>query len=176
MANTATGDPPLTALPARHRPHVFAWALHPEPRAVKTARDLTRTALQAWGTADLINDAALGVSELVTNAIRHARPPYELRLYLVNDTVVVEVIDGLTTLPCMPLGPAEEPTLEDIDSIDDLRQLEGGRGLEVVYRLSQGRCGARHTKTCTTPVALPAKAVWFALALPPCTVDARGTR
>ncbi|WP_067069237.1 ATP-binding protein [Carbonactinospora thermoautotrophica] len=176
MTNTAISDPPRTGAPARHSPDVFVWALRPQAQAVKTARELAKTTLQAWGMTALASDAALAVSELVTNAICHACPPYELRLHLVDDAVVVEVVDGLTALPPMPTGQVAELTLEDIDGVDDMQQLEGGRGLDVVYRLSQGRCGARFTNTCTTPMALPAKAVWFALAAPPSAADSGGTR
>lgn len=42
--------------------------------AVGGARRFTRTTLTGWGLADRFDDVALVVSELVTNALRHALP------------------------------------------------------------------------------------------------------
>ncbi|GGL19952.1 ATP-binding protein [Sphaerisporangium melleum] len=46
--------------------------LRPQADSVKKARDVTKTTLHAWGCSDLGEDAALVVSELVTNAVRYA--------------------------------------------------------------------------------------------------------
>ncbi|HEY2579445.1 MAG TPA: ATP-binding protein [Streptosporangiaceae bacterium] len=43
-----------------------------QPEAVGTARDFTRYTLGGWGLQELIDDAVLVVSELVTNALQHA--------------------------------------------------------------------------------------------------------
>lgn len=70
----------------------------------------------------------LVVSELVTNAMRHAYPPVALLLArTAEDTVVIEVTDG---------GP--RPTAAC--STDGLA--EGGRGTSIVAALSAGH-GAR---------------------------------
>ena len=47
-------------------------ALHPEPVAVGVARRFTRTTLAAWQLDRLADDVSVVVSELVTNALRHA--------------------------------------------------------------------------------------------------------
>jgi anti-sigma regulatory factor (Ser/Thr protein kinase) len=114
---------------------------------------------------EVVDDGVLMVSELIANAVRHARAPYELRMYRTDRTVICEVVDGLRLLPQIPDGKAEALSLQDIDSIDDLTRLECGRGLEVVYQLSKGHCGARFTKTCATRTPVDGKAVWFAIDL-----------
>ncbi|MFG2599600.1 ATP-binding protein [Streptomyces sp. NPDC048462] len=44
-----------------------------EPRSAARARRLVRLALDVWGLDDLADDGALIVSELVSNAVQHAR-------------------------------------------------------------------------------------------------------
>ncbi|MEU8782683.1 ATP-binding protein [Streptomyces sp. NPDC048637] len=51
----------------------YSETLLRRPESVATARRLVRTALAAWGMEELADDAALVVSELVTNAVLHAR-------------------------------------------------------------------------------------------------------
>lgn len=108
--------------------------------------------------------------ELATNAVRHARPPYELRLRATRQAAVVcEVVDALPALPPIPAEPAASGafglTLADIDAAD-VDVLEGGRGLAMVARLSGNYLGARYTRTHNTPLPTAGKAVWFALPQP----------
>ncbi len=51
----------------------LVWRLNPDYGAVKIARDLAAGALRDWGMAHHTSDVELVVSELVTNALRHAR-------------------------------------------------------------------------------------------------------
>ncbi|WP_243742616.1 ATP-binding protein [Actinorugispora endophytica] len=48
------------------------WSLDPDYGAVKIARDLTMATLREWGMVRMAGDVELVVSELVTNALRHA--------------------------------------------------------------------------------------------------------
>ncbi|MFQ6146522.1 ATP-binding protein [Streptomyces seoulensis] len=113
---------------ARH-----AFPLPPTPGAVPSVRHRVRAVLGGWdlptGAAD---DVLLVVSELVTNALVHARPPATLRMWRVpfggRGAVHVEVSD---LGPAAPPGPAAAP---DPD--------EHGRGLGIVTALS-ARCGVR---------------------------------
>jgi hypothetical protein len=61
---------------ARRRGHVrqpeACRALAPRPESVAVAREFTRVVLSAWGMTAVSDDAELVVSELVTNALRHA--------------------------------------------------------------------------------------------------------
>jgi anti-sigma regulatory factor (Ser/Thr protein kinase) len=73
--------------------------LSPEPAAARAARALVRSAVPAARR----EDACLAVSEIVTNAVLHAREPIILRV-LVNGTVVrVEVQDGSPVTPAISL-------------------------------------------------------------------------
>ncbi|MFF8787629.1 ATP-binding protein [Streptomyces sp. NPDC015125] len=51
----------------------YSETLPRRPESVATARRLVRTALAAWDLEELADDGALVVSELVTNAVQHAR-------------------------------------------------------------------------------------------------------
>ena len=81
------------------------------------------------------------VSELVTNAIRHAESPIQLRL-IRDRTLICEVSDGSSTAPHLRRARAFD---------------EGGRGLLLVSQLTQ-RWGTRqtpHGKTIWAEQALP---------------------
>lgn len=51
----------------------YSETLPRQPESATTARRLLRTACAVWGLDDLAEDGALIVSELVANAVRHAR-------------------------------------------------------------------------------------------------------
>ncbi|GAA4129786.1 hypothetical protein GCM10022215_42720 [Nocardioides fonticola] len=103
-----------------------ALTLGPGPRGVQDARRWVVDTCQAIGRDDLIDCAELGVSELVTNALLHARPPITVRVRGTAQYPRVEVRDGSVEPPRMP-----DPIGED----DDLL-LTFGRGLNIVARCS----------------------------------------
>ncbi|MGY4983003.1 SpoIIE family protein phosphatase [Streptomyces sp. 900105755] len=98
-----------------------------DPAAVPDARAWAARQLTAWGLDDLLFPTELIVSELVTNAIRHGRPPAELRL-IRHHVLVCEVTDSNSA----------GPRLRRARSTD-----EGGRGLFLVAQLAE-RWGCRH--------------------------------
>ncbi|MBO3750538.1 ATP-binding protein [Streptosporangiaceae bacterium NEAU-GS5] len=154
-----TGNPAAIAMT-----RIAAWPLYGGAASVMRSRDLVRGALTALGLAEpAVDDGVLMVSELVTNALRHAQGPYELRLRRGDESVVCEVVDGSPAVPPLPRNAAACRTLAEIDSTDDQARLEMGRGLDVVWQLSGGRCGTGPTTTTCSETA--AKAVWFALTL-----------
>ncbi|MFJ5220353.1 SpoIIE family protein phosphatase [Streptomyces sp. NPDC088354] len=104
------------------------WNLPADPVAVSVARRHVTAKLRAWGLDDATTTTVLIVSELVTNAIRHAQPPVRLRLIRCDACLACEVTDGSTT----------SPHLRRARTFD-----EGGRGLFIVAQLTQ-RWGTRH--------------------------------
>ncbi|OYP19416.1 PAS domain S-box protein [Streptomyces sp. FBKL.4005] len=126
-------DPPEDAavLVARTRPldpaRVATWTLPADPAAVATARCLASRQLSAWDMEDEAFATELIVSELVTNAIRYAEPPVQLRL-IRDRTLSVEVSDGSSTAPYLRHARTTD---------------EGGRGLLLVSQFAQ-RWGTRY--------------------------------
>ncbi|MFJ7904766.1 ATP-binding protein [Streptomyces sp. NPDC096198] len=65
---------PQPAMRVRRTGHPgYSETLPREPESAATARRLTNAALSHWGLEELAEDAALIVSELVANAVHHAR-------------------------------------------------------------------------------------------------------
>ena len=130
-------------------PRTSVLELAPLPTAVPCARLHAVHVLHEWGLRDLAQDAALIVSELMTNAadasvVLPERPPITLRLLATENTLVIEAWDH------SPLDL--EPREADADA-------ECGRGLTVVAALSD-RWGCQRT-------GYRRKVVWAELALCP---------
>jgi anti-sigma regulatory factor (Ser/Thr protein kinase) len=106
-----------------------ARTLDHDPQSPGTARHFTRSALRDWGMDELVDDIAVSVSEMVTNALRHGASPWNpvpaqpvlLSLLRRGITVLCAVIDPGTTVP-------------EVRGQDDLA--ETGRGLHIVECLS----------------------------------------
>jgi anti-sigma regulatory factor (Ser/Thr protein kinase) len=131
--------------PALHRTSFLELA--PLPGAIPCARLHAVHVLHEWGLRELASDAALLVSELMTNAadasiVLPDRPPIALRLLASETSLVIEVWDQ------SPLDL--EPRQADADD-------ECGRGLTVVAALSD-RWGCERT-------GHRRKVVWAELAL-----------
>ncbi|MFF5984941.1 SpoIIE family protein phosphatase [Streptomyces olindensis] len=112
---------------------VATWAVPDDPSAVAQTRKDVVAQLERWGLSDAVFVTELVVSELVTNAIRHAEPPIQLRL-IHDTTLICEVSDGGNTAP----------HLRRARSYD-----EGGRGLLLVAQLTE-RWGTRQGATGKT--------------------------
>ncbi|WP_128381011.1 SpoIIE family protein phosphatase [Streptomyces cavernae] len=108
---------------------VATWAVTAEPAAVAQTRKDAVAQLEAWGLDDAVFVTELIVSELITNAIRHAQPPIELRLIREAGNLICEVSDASSTAPHMRRARTYD---------------EGGRGLLLVAQLTQ-RWGTRQT-------------------------------
>ncbi|MEU1340969.1 SpoIIE family protein phosphatase [Streptomyces sp. NPDC005827] len=141
----------IALLVARSRafdPHlVVTWDIPPDPSAVAGARKLVTDQLDVWDLQELSFAAELVVSELVTNAIRHASPPIRLRL-LRDRQLICEVSDTSNTAPHLRRARTYD---------------EGGRGILLVAQLSRS-WGTRQTGT--------GKTIWAALGLEPLSLDA----
>ncbi|GGT84404.1 SpoIIE family protein phosphatase [Streptomyces coeruleorubidus] len=105
---------------------VATWAVPDDPSAVAQTRKDVVAQLERWGLSDAVFVTELVVSELVTNAIRHAQPPIQLRL-IHDNTLICEVSDGGNTAPHLRRARTYD---------------EGGRGLLLVAQLT-GRWGTR---------------------------------
>jgi anti-sigma regulatory factor (Ser/Thr protein kinase) len=122
-----------------------AWTFPAEPGAVRTARAAVRGRLAAWQLDSLGDIAVLLVSELVTNALRHATGPIGVRLVRPDDLGGVLRVEVSDPLPDLPRERAARP--ED----------ESGRGLQLVAS-SARRWGTRPGDS--------GKTVWFELVVP----------
>lgn len=106
-----------------------------DPRSVGQARYELRSTLRSWGLDGLVDTAELVLSELLTNAVRHARSSdereIETRFERVGSAVRIEVHDAEDT------GPVCHMPTDDAES---------GRGLGIVDALTGSRWGvnARH--------------------------------
>ncbi|MFI9272107.1 SpoIIE family protein phosphatase [Kitasatospora sp. NPDC052896] len=113
--------------------HVAAWDIRPDPAVVAKARAQAAAQLRAWGLEELVFVTELVVSELVTNAIRYAAQPIQLRL-IKERALICEVSDASSTAPHLRRARIFD---------------EGGRGLMLVAQLTE-RWGSRHTGTGKT--------------------------
>ncbi|MFC8957581.1 ATP-binding protein [Streptomyces sp. NPDC057101] len=104
----------------------FELLLEHGPLASATARHEARPVLTAWGLDDeQVSDALLVISELVTNAVVHARPPVTLHLRTPDDSphVQIHVRDG---------GPQGAPSTWAALRTRD----EHGRGIAIIGALT----------------------------------------
>ncbi|MFK4252352.1 SpoIIE family protein phosphatase [Streptomyces angustmyceticus] len=133
------------------RPVITARAaatFEPVGRSVATARAFVRDTLQGWGCADIVDDAVVLTSELVTNAVVHAGTAADV-LCLRNDGGVrISVADRY---------PEREIPLQNAGQVVVHPDREGGRGLLL--------CGALATRWGVEYTAAQ-KHVWFQLDLP----------
>lgn len=107
---------------------VATWELPPDPALVARARSMAAEQLGRWGLDDLVFTTEVVVSELVTNAIRHAFGLIGLRL-IRDRSLICEVSDSQHTSPHARYAGSDE---------------EGGRGLFMVAQLTE-HWGTRYT-------------------------------
>jgi anti-sigma regulatory factor (Ser/Thr protein kinase) len=137
----------LSSIEAHSTPSTqrFARTVVRDSRLVRAVRDDMATALRRWGVdEDLVDDAKILVSEVLTNAIQHAGGSEEINVLAAwtQPVLCVEVHDGdSTSLPQTAL-----PT-----SATSIR----GRGLPLVDALSSAWGYA--------PLQPEGKCVWFEL-------------
>jgi serine/threonine-protein kinase RsbW len=113
----------VTATASSTGDHGYTRTLPSSAESVEMARRLVRMAMDAWGLDDLTDSGALLMSELVTNAVKHARSR-AVRVTVTRlgqDRVRIAVVDKSRELPVRQ-SPAENEV--------------GGRGLIIVEALS----------------------------------------
>lgn len=100
-----------------------------EPESARDARHLVHDKLREWELDDLVDDAQVIVSELVTNAVRHTGCHGRMAVTLrrrTADTVRLGVRDGSRSVPCV-IAAGERAV--------------GGLGMVLVGDLAKGRWG-----------------------------------
>ena len=110
-------------------PRIATRALRAQAGSVRAARDFTVATLHRWGTAHSSQDVAIVVSELLTNALRHALPgpggtrlrPVRLGLLQQGPWVLCAVADPSKAIP-VPRTPGS--------------LAEAGRGLQMICAFS----------------------------------------
>jgi hypothetical protein len=136
MAGLTSGSGPLspdnTAMGWSCLPRIATCTPAAGAGSVRAARDFTVATLHRWSAAERCHDIAIVVSELVTNALRHALPgsgdarprrPVRLGLLQLRPCVLCAVADPSTAAP-VPRPPGS--------------LAETGRGLHIVCALSDG--------------------------------------
>jgi GAF domain-containing protein/serine phosphatase RsbU (regulator of sigma subunit)/anti-sigma regulatory factor (Ser/Thr protein kinase) len=132
------GEVPVGPLPAPDGSTGSEIVLPPELSSASEARRFLTETVGSWGLhPDAAHDAALVLTELVTNAVLHTRSPVRLVARRLPGTLRVEVHDGSHVLPTRRSHDVEAST---------------GRGLELVDSVSS-RWGVHATDA--------GKAVWF---------------
>jgi len=134
MAAAASGNWPLLPEPGPLGwtcfPRVATRSLATKPKPARAARDFAVATVQRWGAGERADDIAIVVSELVTNALRHALPasgrtqhgrPVRLGLLQPGPCVLCAVADPGRTVP----------VAKEADVL-----AETGRGLHVVGALA----------------------------------------
>lgn len=132
-----------------------AASFDPVGRSVASARSFVRDTLQGWGFADIVDDAVVLTSELVTNAVVHAGTSADVLCLRSEEGVRIEVADRY---------PEREIPLQGSPVNMGSPDREGGRGLQLCAALA-GRWGVEYAPTH--------KQVWFQLDLPERPVGTR---
>ncbi|MFI6704411.1 SpoIIE family protein phosphatase [Streptomyces sp. NPDC050509] len=132
-----------------------AATFDPVGRSVATARAFVRDTLQGWGYADVVDDAVVLTSELVTNAVIHAGTSADVLCLRTEQGVRVEVADRY---------PEREVPIQGSSRAFANADQENGRGLLLCAALAS-RWGVEYSPTF--------KQVWFQLELPQRPVGTR---
>ncbi len=98
--------------------------------SVRAARDFAGATLRRWGMADLGNDVGVVVSELLTNALRHALP--WRTGFATAGPVRIGLLHPGPCVLCAVADPSDQvPVVREPDHL-----AETGRGLHVIASLS----------------------------------------
>ena len=135
-------------------PESSVVTLPPDGRSASVARRLVERAVATAALPDLIDEALLLVTEVVTNAVVHAGTELELEITTEGDRLRVEVSDrSAGALPVVREAPSETR--------------EGGRGIFLLDALAT-EWGTRHFGS--------GKSVWFQLGPPRADAPRRAPR
>ncbi|WP_031058331.1 MULTISPECIES: ATP-binding protein [unclassified Streptomyces] len=116
---------PVTVTPRPTGHPEYSETLPREPESAALARRLVRIALATWGLEELVDDASVIITELVSNAADHGRLP-SIRVIVSRPSanrVRIGVVDRSKELPMMRTDSNGEQTR--------------GRGLLIVDALTE---------------------------------------
>ena len=147
-AQVLAADHPIPQQVARETTHIH---LQPVPTAPGEARRFVRSTATSL-SADRLHDVLVLTSELVTNAVLHARTPFEVGITLTDDAILICVGDGTGTKPVMPTASDGQ---------------ENGRGIMLIRSIADD-WGVEPTES------RQGKAVWFLLRAVEGEAEARG--
>jgi DNA-binding NarL/FixJ family response regulator len=120
----------------------------PEPQNAGSARRFVDEILRQWDCEELVENVTLLVSELVTNAIEHARSDLDVAVKLFPDRVRVDVLDRIALTDANGVAAATGTQAASAEATS-------GRGLFMVEAIAQ-RWGVDESDD--------GKSVWFELA------------
>jgi anti-sigma regulatory factor (Ser/Thr protein kinase) len=155
MAAMASGNWPLSA-----RPGSGGWTCLPklalrtpgvDARSVRAGRDFSIAIANRWGAGERCDDIAVVVSELLTNALRHALP--DVGRVPPRSAVRLALMQPGHGIICAVADPSPKaPTPRQPEVL-----CEGGRGLQVISALADAW-------GCTPP-SQAGKVVWALFSL-----------
>jgi hypothetical protein len=118
------------------------------PASASAARHFVAEQCQSWGLGALSEDLTLPVSELVTNAVLHARTPTTLTVSVAASFVEVSVrdtnprppvlrpvrldLDGDISLVAARLADLPQDLRDEVLHVGDSGSIAAGRGLHIV--------------------------------------------
>lgn len=129
--------------------------LEPAPQAAGEARRFVATTCHRWAIDGVVDELTLTVSELVTNAVLHARTEIEVELCVMSGAVTVSVTDRDPRPPVVrpvrldlladldaagpDMGPSVRADLDDREPtsyVSSSGSIAGGRGLLIIDALA----------------------------------------
>ena len=102
------------------RSHTHTW--NAATTNVADARDFVALRLAEHGLDSAVPDARLVVSELATNAVRHAGTRFTLTLLIQDGSVLLTVTDPSSTWPALAVDP---PFAADMSPADGVGVVDG---------------------------------------------------
>ena len=124
---------PVAPAPRRSAGRRSSRALPGEAATVPRARRFVREVLAAWERLEYEESGTLLVSELVGNAVLHARTPVEVEIVDGEEGVLLSVADGSTVLPVVRRHSREAATGRGLWLLEQYSASHG------VHRLPDGK-------------------------------------